>query len=299
MSEPKQNVTLFFEHVWALLSDFGFTDFLDILLLTLIIFGLMRLLRETRSVQLLKGVFWLVVAYTVINALKMSATKFLFDQLFSNFVVLLLVLFQPEVRSIFESMGRSNVSSLRFLSGRRRRDAARDAVVADAINEFCDAVQQLSAERIGALTVFEQDVLLGEIVKTGTVVDAKVSRQLIGNIFYPKAPLHDGAAIIREGTIAAAGCILPLTENPDLPSNLGTRHRAAIGMSEQCDALICVVSEETGSVSLAFKGSLRRDLSKAELETILRRNLLRSEEVPAPAFARIFHKNHDSDNLDA
>ncbi|MDR3313192.1 MAG: diadenylate cyclase CdaA [Oscillospiraceae bacterium] len=268
MTQTWQEIAQFFERVWAIILSFQFKDALDILFVALIIYGLIRLLRETRSVQLLKGLFWLLLAWGVIKTLHMNASESVFKNLTDNFVLLLLVLFQPEIRSLLESVG---VSGFKFLPQKTARDRE---IQAAAIRQICEAFGQFSAERVGALVVFEQETMLGEIIKTGTGIDAQVTRQFIGNVFFPKAPLHDGAAVIRHGVLAAAGCILPLTQNPDLDPALGTRHRAAIGMSEQSDALIAVVSEETGSISLAYKGNLRRDVTPAEMEAALNEALL-------------------------
>ncbi|MDR1927491.1 MAG: diadenylate cyclase CdaA [Oscillospiraceae bacterium] len=276
MIEVLQEVGQFFERVWAILLSFRFNDLLDILFVALIIYGLIRLLRDTRSVQLLKGLFWLLVAWGAVNMFRMNASRILMENLFNSFALLLLILFQPEIRSMFENVGRSNVSNFKFLS-QRNRTALEQEEIASAIRQICEAFAAFCQSRTGALVVFEQDTMLGEIVKTGTALEAKVTKELVGTVFFPNAPLHDGAAVIRKGYLAAAGCILPLTQNPDLDSTLGTRHRAAIGMSEQCDALVAVVSEETGQISLARKGVLRRDLSVAELESALRQSLLQKE----------------------
>jgi diadenylate cyclase len=287
----RESGTRFFEQIWALVRDPQLSDAFDVLLLTFLIYGVIRLLRETRSVQLLKGLFFLLAAFGVVGALKMTATRFLFDQVFDNFVLLLLILFQPEIRSMFESMGRSPIKALRIMPN-RKREAQHDRDISDVITQVSFAFENMCREKIGALLVFERSTMLGEILKTGTAIDAAISHQLVENIFYPKSPLHDGAVLIREAKLAAAGCILPLTQNPDLPTSLGTRHRAAIGLSEQCDAVVVVASEETGSISVAQKGTLRRELSCEELENLLREALLISGQRTATftALKSIFAK---------
>ena len=293
MTEVWQQVTLFFERVWAIILSFQFKDALDILFVAAVIYGLIRLVRETRSVQLLKGLFWLLLAWGVIKALRMNASESIFQNLIDNFALLLLVLFQPEIRSMFESVG---TGGFRFLPQRSARDRESQAA---AIRAVCEAFGQFSAEKIGALVVFEHETMLGEIIKTGTVIEAKASRQLIGNVFFPKAPMHDGAAVVRQGLLAAAGCILPLSQSAEIDPLLGTRHRAAIGMSEQSDALVAVASEETGALSLAYKGSLRRDLTPLELEAALSEALLGQQPMKrAMGFFRRFGSRKDTAGLE-
>ncbi|MCL2107385.1 MAG: diadenylate cyclase CdaA [Oscillospiraceae bacterium] len=265
----------FLQRAWAiLLSLFSrpvpFNDYFDILLVGLIIYGAVRLLRETRSVQLLKGFFVVVAVWGLINLFRMNASRTLFDQFFNNLVILLMILFQPEIRSMFERVGRSNVSSFRFLPSREPDQTE----LGDAIRQIVETVSDFSEEQVGALIVFEQETMLREIIKTGTVLDARVTRQLVSSVFFPNSPLHDGAVILRRGSLVAAGCILPLSQIVDLEQKLGTRHRAALGMSEQSDAMVVVVSEETGQISLAYKGHLRREIALAELEERLRGELL-------------------------
>jgi len=272
------SVTLFIERAGAVVAHFHVSDALDILFVALLIFGLIRLLRETRGVQLLKGLFWLLLAWGAVNLLKMNASIYIFRQGFDNLVILLVVLFQPEIRGAFERVGRSPVTNMRFFPQTDRLAQERGDTVA-AVRQMCEAFRQFSQDRTGALAVFERVTRLGEIVKTGTVIEAKVSRELAGNIFFPNTPLHDGAAVIRKGQLKAAGCILPLSQSQDIDPALGTRHRAALGMSEQSDAMVAVVSEETGIISLADKGVLRRSLSPEELEAALLEGLLAQENV--------------------
>ena len=188
----------------------------------------------------------------------------------SNLLLVLVVIFSPEIRHALESVGRSSVSKIGLFSIKNSEAILNQ----DKANKMIDAVSRacsdMSDEKIGALIVIEKETLLGQIIETGTTVDAEITPEILGNIFFPKAPLHDGAAIIRNYRICAAGCILPLTKNnSDVSSALGTRHRAAIGMSEQSDALVIVVSEETGSISVAEKGRLKRDISGGDLRELL------------------------------
>ena len=276
MNAFMEGIVRFFERANAVVTNFNwFSDLLDILFIALLIFGLIRLIRETRGVQLLKGLFWLVVVWGLVNLLKMNASIYLFEQGFDNLVVLLVVLFQPEIRGAFERVGRSSVTNLQIFPQADRVQERKDTVA--AVHQACEAFRQFSADRTGALVVFERVTKLGEIVKTGTVLEAKVSRDLIGNVFFPKTPLHDGAAVVRKGVLKAAACILPLSQNQEIDPALGTRHRAALGMSEQSDAMVAVVSEETGVISLADKGTLRQNLRPEELEAALLEGLLSQE----------------------
>ncbi len=295
MSELWTDVSVFFERAGGVIANFHISDLLDILFVTLIIYGLIRLLRETRGVQLLKGLFWIVVAWGVVNLLKMNASIYIFRQGFDNLVIILVLLFQPEVRGMFERVGRSNVTNLHIFPQSDRVQQEREEA-ASAIRLICEAFRQFSEEGIGALVVFERVTMLGEIVHTGTVIDAKVSRELISNVFFPKTPLHDGAAIIRKGMLKAASCILPLSQNQDIDPTLGTRHRAALGMSEQSDAMIAVVSEETGAISLAYKGVLTQGISSDALATALNEGLLSQEPVTKKYKLRNLFTSHKEDD---
>ncbi len=249
------------EQVKQAFQVFRLIDFFDILLVTLIIFYLLKLIRETRAIQLAKGLVFLGIGYLVILGLEMQASEFLLKRLFTDLILVLVILFQPEIRHALESFGRSSSSlpNLRIFGLRAEQQKLREQAQ-QTINAVCEACRDMSAEKIGSLLVIERSTMLGDVISSGTLVDAALSSQLLENIFYPKSPLHDGAAVVREGRLYAAGCVLPLTDNTSLPGDLGTRHRAALGMSEQSDALVVVTSEETGQISLAVKGELRRDL---------------------------------------
>lgn len=266
----------FFAQVWVVIQSFHVRDLLDILLVALMIYGLIRLIRQTRGMQLLKGVFLVTIVAAVASALSMEASWFIFRQVMDNAVVLLVVLFQPEIRTVFERLGRSPVTNLKFLQQQSKTEREQEEIE-KAIHTICEVLRQFSKNRTGALIVFEGVTQLGEIAKTGTLLKAVVSRELLNNIFHNKAPLHDGAVIIRRGRILAAGCILPLPQDSEVESDFGTRHRAAIGMSEQSDAMVCVVSEETGHVSLAYKGALRWGITPEEAGQSLRSLLLEGD----------------------
>lgn len=265
-------VELFEQVKRALLSFNGISDLLDVLLVAFVIYSAIKLIRETRAFQLAKGVLLLAVIYLIVTLFEMQASEFILSFIFGNLLMILVVIFAPELRHALESMGRSSVSIFNILNFKNKDETELQENIKSSINSVCRACTDMSDKQIGALIVFEKETLLGEISKTGTQLDAKVTTELIGNIFFPKAPMHDGAAIIKDGRVISAGCILPLTSNTQLSSELGTRHRAAIGMSESSDAIVVVVSEETGAISVAEKGHLKRNISVGDLREILTKN---------------------------
>ena len=264
MNEFFGNLTDIFSRLQALFASYHIIiDTIDIMLVTLLVYKIIKFLSESRALHVIKGIVLLLVAYFIINLLDMQASTYIFRMVMNNFIIIVIILFAPELRHALESMGRSRFSILRIL-GFNRTNAAY-AQNKHAMHEICKACIDMSNKKIGALIVIERDVTLNDIVSSGTEVDAKVSKELVGSIFFPNSPLHDGAAVIRDGRVCAAGCILPLTQNNNISSELGTRHRASIGLSEQCDAVVVVVSEETGKISIAHKGKLEREISDGEL----------------------------------
>ncbi|MBE6782750.1 MAG: TIGR00159 family protein [Ruminococcaceae bacterium] len=248
------------------LMSFGFTDLLDICLVAFIIYQAIKLLRDTRAFQLLKGLILVGLSFVLIKMLNMQASEYIFKTLFSNLILVLIIIFHPEIRHALEVAGANGFRNFakRFFAKRRENTDSQN--VKEVVDEFVKAVVNMSENKVGSLTVFERQTLLGEIIKTGTVIDAAATEQMFCNVFFPNSPLHDGAAIVREGRVHAAGCILPLTNNNNkVNKELGTRHRAAIGMSEQSDALLVITSEETGVISIAEKGNLTRNLTPEEL----------------------------------
>ncbi len=256
----------------ALLSFNGISDLLDVILVAFVIYSGIKLIRETRAFQLAKGVLLLAGIYLVVTLFEMQASEFILSFIFGNLLMILVVIFAPELRHALESMGRSSVSIFNIFNLKNKDETELLENIKNSINSVCRACTNMSDKQIGALIVFEKETLLGEISKTGTQLDAMVTTELIGNIFFPKAPMHDGAVVIKNGRVISAGCILPLTSNTDLSSELGTRHRAAIGMSESSDAIVVVVSEETGAISVAEKGHLKRNISVGDLREILSKN---------------------------
>lgn len=254
----------FFEQVIAVLSSYRpIQDTLDILLVTLILYELIKLIRKTRSVQIFKGLAILFVVYIVVLIFDMPVMKSIFGTIFSSALVIIIILFTPEIRNVLERMGRS--SPFKFFTQKQYSDVSS----AGAINSVCAACSEMSDDKIGALIVFERKSMLGEIMKTGTMINADVSASLVRNIFYPKSPLHDGALIISAGRVASAGCILPLTDTRNLDAKFGTRHRAAVGVTENSDAAVVVVSEETGAISYVHKGRIEHDITSSELRDYL------------------------------
>ena len=239
-------------------------DTIDILLVAFIAYKLIKFLRESRALHVVKGVILVLVAYFIIKTLDMQASTYLFEMLMSSFILVLVILFAPELRHALESVGRSRFSVLRMLGFNNRTTVSQNRQK-KAVLEICKACNEMSEKKIGALIVIEREIALNEVVSTGVKIDANVSKELIGSIFFPNSPLHDGAVIVRDGRVFAAGCILPLTQNTDISSDLGTRHRASIGVSEQSDAVVVVVSEETGQISVVNKGVLQRDVSDGVL----------------------------------
>ena len=274
---------LYFKDFWseigrAVMSFNSISDVLDVILVTFVIYSAIKLIRETKAVQLAKGFILLLIVYALVNLFGMQASNYILSLVFNNLLLVLVIIFTPEIRHALESVGRSSVSKFNFFGFRSGAEEKRREEMQKMVNAVCRASSDMSDKHIGALMVFEQETILGDIISSGTVIDAKVSPEMIGNIFYPCAPLHDGAAVFRDGRICAAGCILPLTPNHDISSELGTRHRASIGMSEQSDAVIVVVSEETGAISVAYKGRLRRGISDGDLREILMEHFVKPEE---------------------
>lgn len=258
MKELAENMSLFFDRLLALIQSFNIIDALDIALVAFFIFNAIKMLRQTRGIQIVKGLVLVGVVFAVISALHMQASTYLFKTILGDFILVLIILFSPEIRHALETMGRSKLGFFNFF-GAQQGDALYERKKR-AILEICKACNDMSEKKIGALIVFERDTLLGDVAKTGTTVEARVSKELIGSLFFPNSALHDGAVLIRDGKVYAAGCILPLTDNR-ISSELGTRHRASLGVTENSDAVAVVVSEETGCISVACAGQLERDIS--------------------------------------
>lgn len=244
-------------------------DVIDILLLTFLIYALISLMRETRAMQLLKGIFLLLLVFILVKSFELKVMGYLIDNFLQVGIIALIIVFQPELRRILEKVGRASVSTL--AGGSSERIASdRDKAIAG----IAEACARLHDSKTGALIVIERETRLGDIIEkeTTSIINAECEPELFCNIFYNKAPLHDGAVIIRNNKIYAAGCFLPNTQKDQyLSTDLGSRHRAAVGMSENSDALVIVVSEETGNISVALDGQLSRDQTPESLITIMRK----------------------------
>ena len=247
---------------WNLTHRLGIIDIIDILIVAVILYELLLLTRHTRGSALLKGLFLLLVIMLASNILGLTSLNWLLLSVLQNGAIVLVILFQPELRKALERMGRSRLITK---GNRRNEDDDRETVISEIVQTAVD----LSRRRIGALIVFEQNTGLQDVIETGTRLDAEISAPLLENIFEPNTPLHDGAVVIRDDQIMAAACILPLAEASGVSRELGTRHRAAVGISENTDAAVLVISEETGIISLARDGALKRPLSTDELKEFL------------------------------
>ena len=264
---------ILYERLTGFILSLKLWDLLDILVIAYLIYRLLLLVRKTNSSRLLKGVLFVMVALWL-SADRLRALNFLLGRIVEWGVVALLILFQPEIRRVLEQMGSSKVP---FLDMFKKPPVDRQ-IIERAISETVSACGDMSKSRTGALIVFERHNQTEEILRSGTKLDAEVSSELLKNIFFVKAPMHDGALIIREGRVLGAGCMLPLSRNVNLSRDLGMRHRAGIGMSENSDAVVVLVSEETGSISVAVGGMLKRHLMTETLEQLLRNELLPKQE---------------------
>lgn len=284
-----------FQAIIAIVKTFTFSDAVDIVLVSIIIYSLFKLLRQTRAGQLVKGLAILGIAFALSVVFKLTMINVILTTVFEFAIIILVIVFQPELRRALEHLGRSNFKNVNFFSSMAKTDEV-IAKKAKAISDVADACTVFSHSKTGALIVFERETMLTEISDTGTKLNSDTSVALLGNLFYNKAPLHDGACIIRDGSILSAGCILPLTDNKRLNSALGTRHRAAIGMSEESDAVIVVVSEETGIISLAVEGKLIRELNRKQLADKLTAYLLPSDNEKQDLFTAIRNRKERANN---
>ena len=267
------------------MQSFKVTDVLDIVIVSFLIYSLIKIMRETRAEQLVKGILILLIAFAVSSIFNLKMLNTLFVSFFQFSVLAVLIVFQPELRSALEHIGRSKIG--KYWTGLASSSVEEEQLkqIRKCINCVVEVANKFQKSKTGALIVFERSTKLGEIIDTGTVIDAVPSVEMIGNVFFNKAPLHDGAMVIRNGKVHAAGCILPLTKNNDISTDLGTRHRAALGISENSDAVIVIVSEETGTISIAKNGIITRNYTRENLSMALEEDLIpkepeKSERVP-------------------
>ncbi len=266
----------FWDNIKSVFSLFEITDILDIAIVSFLIYQFILFIKNSRAQLLVKGSLIILVAYMFARLLHMNMLAYIVEIIIRNGVIAMLIIFQPELRSVIERVGRSRFS-MKSLLGIEKEDEKRAADLA-AISGVVEGFRFLQKERMGALVVFEREVKLDEIARTGTVVDASVSTRMLSNLFFNKAPLHDGAVIIREGRIHAAGCILPLTQGITPRADYGTRHRAAIGMSESSDAVVAVLSEENGLMSVVENGEILRYSNIAEFTSALMNVLIPEDD---------------------
>ncbi|MDO5716872.1 MAG: diadenylate cyclase CdaA [Tissierellia bacterium] len=272
------NTTKFIQSIKDTLSNFRFNNVIDILIIAIIIYQLYKLVRQTRAEQLAKGLVVLLVVTKLSGWFRLYTLRWMLDRVLSAGLIALVVIFQPEIRRAFEFIGRSQFVTRSFRESHGKE-------IHPAVEEIVQACGSLSRQKIGALIVIERKTGLNEIVETGTPIDGKVSMGLLINIFIPNTPLHDGAVIIKRGEIRAAACFLPITDNNRLSKDLGTRHRAALGISEKSDCFVIVVSEETGAISTCESGEISRYLDEETL-----RKKLTAIYNPTPEESSFFSK---------
>ncbi len=264
----------FLLYVYSVLKGIAWTDIVDILIISYLVYKLIKLVRETRAEQLLKGILFLVISYALVSILDLKTLKYVLRVVLNTGLVAIVVLFQPEIRRILEKVGRTKVGGSFLGENNRHADKWEKAIPI-----IVEATEKLSETSTGALIVLERTTKLGELISTGVEIDARPSVELFGNIFYNKTPLHDGAVIMRDGRVLVAACYLPKPQKEELiESYLGSRHRAAIGLSEVSDSVTIVVSEETGAISIAFNGRLERGFTKESLSEYLKKKLLSESE---------------------
>ena len=260
-----------FNQITGILSSISITDILDIILVAYLVYKVLGFIKETRAQQLVRGIGLIIVVFLISEFLNLSLLNWLLKSLITVGLIAIVVLFQPELRRGLEQIGRRGIITDQF------RNIGKEEVVA-TIRQLVDACEDFSASKTGALIVIEQKTMLNDIIETGVIVDANISTRLLGNLFYVGSPLHDGAVIVRGTKAYAASCVLPLTSRTNIGGNLGTRHRAGVGVSEVSDALVIIVSEESGAISVAQNGDLRRFIDGKSLEKMLLDIYLPSEE---------------------
>lgn len=270
----------FFSSLLDLFATMELVDFIDILLVSILLYYAFKFIWERRAGKLAIGILLLVILQLASDILGLTTIGFLMKNLFQVGIIALIIIFQPEVRSVLEKIGSVQVGGVRGIIS--FSDGKNNAQLTQMVENVCMAACDLALDKTGALIVFERSTKLGDYIRSGTVVNADVSQKLLKNIFFNKSPLHDGAVVIKEGRIHAAGCFLPLPTNNNIDRDFGTRHRAAIGMSENSDALIVVVSEETGTISVAREGQLKRNYDYRTLY-----NELLEALSPAPAMSGV------------
>ena len=253
---------VFLDKFFNMINTLRFLDIIDIAIVAVCIYKLYMMIKETRAEQLVKGLVIIFIFVKISDSLKLYTVNWVLENMMTALAIMIIVVFQPELRKILETIGRSNILTKSFADIRGEK-------VDKCVEEIVHAVFSLSRQRIGALIIFERSTGLGDVVETGTVLNSAISSELLINIFIPNTPLHDGAVVIKNDTIKAAACFLPLSTEQSISKELGTRHRAAIGMSEKSDCLALIVSEETGGISIAEHGKINRYVDEPTLTKIL------------------------------
>lgn len=267
----------FFKNIVGVLSTFTIVDLIDIVAVAVIVYYAIMLAKETRAVQLIKSIGIVFVVYIIANYFEMITLKYLLQQILNVGLIVIVVIFQPEIRRAMEKIGRGRISDF---SLSRMNSQGEIEQTTELVNIICDACREIISKEEGALIVIERKIKLGDIVNTGTVVDARPSEELLANLFFKNSPLHDGAVVISGFRIIAAGCYLPLSENERLSKELGTRHRAAVGISEMSDAITIVVSEERGETSITVDSKIYRYKQVNEMGVALKKMLLPDIDKP-------------------
>lgn len=278
------DITVFFNQILSSFAAFSVFDLIDILIVAYVIYKLIEFVRETRAKQVVKGIILLFVIWVFAQWFDLISIKWMLVKVLDYAIIAIAIIFQPEIRRALENMGRGGLISTILGRG----NTVEQESTRRCIDAVCKAAGTMQENKVGALIVFERKTALGEVISTGTSVNADASVELISNVFYPKSPLHDGALIIRGDKLMAAGCILPLTSSDSLSKALGTRHRAAVGMSENSDSVVVVVSEETGNISLAMNGEITRDYTSITLREDLIKLLIDEPEQKYGRLAKIF-----------
>lgn len=260
-----------FEMLMAFISEIKITYLIDIGIIAFVFYKLLGLIKETRAEQLVKGFLIILIISKLSEWAKLYAINYILQSTFTIGLIALVIIFQPELRKALEHLGRSQ-----WILSNNKKGSVEEQT--RSINEIVDAVSVMSRKKIGALIVIERLIGINDIIDTGTVLDATISADLIMNVFYPKSPLHDGAVIIKNNRLMAAGCLLPLSSNKYISKELGTRHRAAMGMTESSDSLIVIVSEETGAISMAIEGKLQRFLDTTTLRELMIQSLEKEKD---------------------
>lgn len=289
----QESIERIFQNLLQIIQMISIFDLIDIAIVAYIIYHVLIFIRRSRSGQVARAIAILVFALVIATVAQLRVISFILNRAMELGLIALLIIFQPELRRFLEQMG----------SGRLKKiftNEPKPVEQESAIVQTVEAYSSLAKDKVGALMVFERETLLDDVIKTGTPLDAAISSMLLKNIFWNKAPLHDGAVIVRNGRIVGAGCMLPLSGNVNLSRDLGMRHRAGIGISENSDAVVAIVSEETGSISVAIDGMLKRHLSAETLERLLRNELLPDEgnnEVGSTKFTGIFKKKGEKTDV--